>query len=128
MPSGNRRDQENVGPVRAKSALTGPIRQMNMNPSTEIGSGNESTLSTRLDRVFEAALREKRIVGAVALVAKDGKVIYRQAHGQADREANRPMREDAQFRLASVTKPVVTLAVLRLVAEGRMQLDAPITR
>ncbi|MCY1267059.1 Esterase EstB [compost metagenome] len=101
------------------------LLKMNPNPKTEIDA---TALSARLDRIFEGALREKRIVGAVAVVAQGGKVIYRRAHGQADRETNRPMREDAQFRLASVTKPVVTLAVLRLVADGRMQLDDPITR
>jgi len=89
---------------------------------------NAEVLATRLDKVFAAALREKRIVGAVAMVAQDGRVIYRRAHGMADREAACPMREDAQFRLSSITKLIVTVAVLRLVADSRMRLDAPITR
>lgn len=86
------------------------------------------SLAERLDQVFASALAQRRIVGAVALVARGGDIVYRRAHGHADREAARPMREDTLFRLASVTKPIVTLAVLRLVAEGKMQLAAPITR
>ncbi|CPW94361.1 Beta-lactamase/esterase [Mycobacteroides abscessus] len=79
--------------------------------------GSDSTLAERLDEVFGAALRERRVVGAVAIVARDGQVKYRRAHGLADREGSVPMREDTLFRLASVTKPIVTMAVLRLVGD-----------
>ncbi|CAM8827994.1 hypothetical protein NCR_03773 [Burkholderia pseudomallei] len=89
---------------------------------------DDAALAARLDRVLGAALGERRIVGAVALVARHGRLVYRRAHGLAERETQRPMREDTLFRLSSITKPIVTVAVLRLVADGRMALDAPITR
>ncbi|AJK49390.1 serine hydrolase domain-containing protein [Burkholderia plantarii] len=85
-------------------------------------------LSGRLDAVFGRALSERRVVGAVGVVAQHGNLLYRRAHGLADREARRPMREDTLFRLASVTKPIVALAALRLVASGALALDAPVTR
>ncbi len=84
-------------------------------------------LGRRIDAVFDAALRERRLVGAVAIVARHGVPLYRRAHGLADREARRPMQEDTLFRLASVSKPIVALAVLRLVARGDLALDAPVT-
>ncbi|WP_392387851.1 serine hydrolase domain-containing protein [Burkholderia gladioli] len=87
-----------------------------------------ASLAARLDAVFDQALRERRLVGAVAIVARHGEILYRRAQGLADREAGRPMREDTLFRLASVTKPIVALAVLRLVARGELALDAPVTR
>ncbi|AIC72299.1 serine hydrolase domain-containing protein [Mycobacteroides abscessus] len=90
--------------------------------------GSDSTLAERLDEVFGAALRERRVVGAVAIVARDGQVKYRRAHGLADREGSVPMREDTLFRLASVTKPIVTMAVLRLVGDELIRLDDPVTR
>lgn len=90
--------------------------------------GSDSTLAERLDEVFGAALRERRVVGAVAVVARDGQVQYRRAHGLADREGSLPMREDTLFRLASVTKPIVTVAVLRLVGDELIRLDDPVTR
>lgn len=89
---------------------------------------DDAALAARLDRVLGAALGERRIVGAVALVARHGRLVYRRAHGLAERETQRLMREDTLFRLSSITKPIVTVAVLRLVADGRMALDAPITR
>jgi CubicO group peptidase (beta-lactamase class C family) len=83
---------------------------------------------SKVDAVIDQALAEKRIVGTVVLVARDGEIVYRRAAGFADREAGMPMREDAIFRLASVTKPLVTAAAMRLVEEGRIGLDDPVTR
>ncbi|MBD7921632.1 serine hydrolase domain-containing protein [Xanthomonas bonasiae] len=81
-----------------------------------------------LDAAIDAALRQQRLVGAVVLVAHRGACLYRRAAGWADREAQRPMREDTTFRLASVSKLVVATAALVLVAQGRLALDAPVTR
>jgi CubicO group peptidase (beta-lactamase class C family) len=81
-----------------------------------------------LDAAIDRALRQQRLVGAVVLVAHAGRCIYRRAAGWADREAQRPLREDATFRLASVSKPIVATAAMALVAQGRLQLDAPIAR
>lgn len=85
-------------------------------------------LAANLNTVLDAAVAQKRIVGAVVLVAQDGAVLYRQAVGYADREAQRPMQASTGFRLASMTKPIVTLAAMRLVESGKLQLDAPVTR
>lgn len=88
----------------------------------------EPALEARLDPVIDRALSENRIVGAVVLVAKDGEIVYRRAAGYADREAGTPMQEDSIFLLASVTKPFVTAAAMRLIEEGRLDLDAPVTQ
>ncbi|WP_242111787.1 serine hydrolase domain-containing protein [Luteimonas aquatica] len=88
----------------------------------------DAAMGRRLDAVIDRALRERRLVGTVVLVARDGRVVYRRAAGQADREAGVPMREDAIFRLASVTKPIVSVAAMRLVEQGKLRLDDPVTR
>lgn len=85
-------------------------------------------LSPRIDAAIDRALAEKRIVGTVVLVAQDGRPVYRRAAGLADREAGRPVREDTVFLYASLTKPIVTAAALRLVEEGRIALTDPVTR
>lgn len=65
--------------------------------------------------------------GAVVHVERDGKVLARRIFGSLHGDdGSEPMREDARFRVASLTKPVVSLAVLQLVDEGRVDLDAPI--
>src|SRR3546814_4770154 len=61
-------------------------------------------LANRLDAAIDRALVERRIVGGVVLVARGGEVIFRRAAGFADREAGIPMREDAIFLLASLTR------------------------
>lgn len=77
----------------------------------------------RVDAVIEQALADKRLVGAVVLIAQDGELIHRRAAGNADREAGRVMTEDALFRLASVSKPIVSAAAMVLVAQRRLDLD-----
>lgn len=85
----------------------------------------------RLERV--AALMERRIEarrfpGAVTLIARDGEIVYFRAQGLMDIASERPMREDAVFRIMSMTKPVVAVAVLMLVEEGRVRLTDPVAR
>ena len=84
--------------------------------------------TARIDSAVDRALTEDRIVGAVVLVAQDGEIIYRRAAGLADREHRTPMREGAVFRLASLTKPLVTAAALRMVELGKFALVDPVTR
>ena len=81
-----------------------------------------------IDSAIDAALADKRIVGGIVLVMQDGEIAYRRAAGLADRERGVPMREDAVFRLASLTKPLVTAAALRMVELGKIALADPVTR
>ena len=85
-------------------------------------------LEQRLDAVVDAAMAERRIVGAVLMVRRRGEVLYEKALGMADREAGRPMQMDAIFRLSSLTKPIVAATVLALVDAGKLRLDDPVTR
>ena len=80
-----------------------------------------------IDAVIDQAIDSGRIVGAVVLVARDGRIVHRRAAGWSDREAAVPLRDDAIFLLASVTKPLVTAAAMRLGEQGRLSLDEPIT-
>ena len=88
----------------------------------------QSNLAARVDAAVDKAIAEKRLVGAVVMIARDGALAYRRAAGLADREAERPMQEDDVFRLASVTKPFVAAAAMRLVEDGLIALDDPVTR
>ena len=85
-------------------------------------------LKDRLDRAIDKALAEQRIVGAVVLVARDGTTAYRRSAGLADREAGRPMQEDAIFRLASISKPLVSATALTLMERGVLHLNDPVTK
>ncbi|WP_339283639.1 serine hydrolase domain-containing protein [Paenibacillus sp. FSL R5-0486] len=87
-----------------------------------------TTLHNYVDEAIDRALSEKRIVGTVVQVALRGKLIYSRAAGFADREQKRSMSENALFRLASVTKPIVSTAALALISQGKLSLHDPVTR
>ncbi|WP_295464316.1 serine hydrolase domain-containing protein [uncultured Pseudomonas sp.] len=96
--------------------------------SAPLALAEEAALAARLDPILERAIAQQRIVGTVVMVARHGRVVYHRAAGFADRETQRPMREDELFRFASLTKPVVAVTALRLVDQGRLDLQAPVTR
>ncbi|MBJ9963256.1 serine hydrolase domain-containing protein [Burkholderia seminalis] len=91
-------------------------------------SSIDPALAERIDAVLSRQLDTQRLVGAVVLVARDGEFVYRRAAGFADRESRTPMREDTLFRLASVTKPIVSAAAMALVAQRKLSLEDDVTR
>ncbi|HOY77919.1 MAG TPA: serine hydrolase domain-containing protein [Hyphomonadaceae bacterium] len=84
-------------------------------------------LTQRIDAALQSALDQKRLVGAVIAVMRDGELAHFKAYGLADREAGRAMKGTDIFRLASITKPIVTAAAMRMIELGKMQLDTPVT-
>jgi CubicO group peptidase (beta-lactamase class C family) len=87
-----------------------------------------STLKQNVDSAIKKAIDEHRIVGTVILVEKNGKEVYRGIFGWNDRENHIPMTDNTAFRLASMTKPIVTVAALRLIDQGKLKLDDPVTK
>ncbi len=83
---------------------------------------------TRIDTELQRAVDRGSIAGAVALVMRDGQVVYERAVGWADREANRRMTPDAIFRIASQTKALTSVAIMSLVEEGKIALNDPVSR
>lgn len=90
-------------------------------------AGFSSERLARIERVFEAEVRGGRLPGAVILVARHGKLIYSGAFGYRDAATRSAMTMDSLFRLASMTKPVVSVAALMLLEEGRIQLLDPVS-
>jgi len=86
-----------------------------------------TNITQRIDAAVQSALDEKRIVGAVIAVMQGGELAHIRAYGQSDREAGRAMRADDIFRLASITKPIVTAAAMRMIELGKLALDTPVT-
>jgi CubicO group peptidase (beta-lactamase class C family) len=87
--------------------------------------------SVRLERIaagVQGSVDRGEIAGAVTLVARHGQVVWLQASGKQDREKAKPMRTDSIFRICSMTKPIVTLAVMMLYEQGQFILDDPISK
>lgn len=81
----------------------------------------------RIDAMCEDAIRENRIPGVVALVARNGKIVYHKAFGMADNAAGRALKRDDIFRIASQSKAITSTAVMMLWEEGRFRLDDPVS-
>lgn len=79
-----------------------------------------------LDAWLGQATGADAYLGAVAVVADHDAVVYRGVSGHADLQGRRPLREDAIFRIYSMTKPITSVAALMLVEEGRLRLDDPV--
>jgi len=87
-------------------------------------------IAERLDRIgteVNAAIAAGEIPGAVALVARDGKIVYQEAFGYADIASKRPMETNAIFRIASMTKAVTSVGVMMLYEQGRFRLSDPVS-
>ncbi|MGC9997911.1 MAG: serine hydrolase domain-containing protein [Terriglobia bacterium] len=89
--------------------------------------GLSSARLERIDGAIEQSINDGRIAGAVALVARHGKIAYFKAFGMADREAQKSMRTDNIFRICSMSKPITSVAVMILYEEGRFLLNEPVS-
>ncbi len=86
---------------------------------------------TRLERIgtlMQEHVDDGLLAGAVALVARDGKVAYLKTVGLQDKEMNVPMKPDTIFRIASMSKPITSVAVMMLYEEGWFRLSDPISK
>jgi len=81
----------------------------------------------RLTAAVRADVDKGLIPGAVILIARNGKIAYHEAIGFQDREKRVAMRTDAIFRIASLSKPITSVALMMLVEEGRVQLEDPVS-
>jgi CubicO group peptidase (beta-lactamase class C family) len=80
----------------------------------------------RIAPVMKEQVEKNIFPGAVTLIARNGKVVHFEAHGFQDAKKSKAMAKDTIFRMASMTKPIVTVAGMMLVEQGRMKLNDPI--
>ena len=90
--------------------------------------GLSSERLERIGQVLRVDVERGRIPGAVVVVARKGRVASVQAVGFRDKAAGAPMTPNAIFRIASMTKPIVTVAALSLYEEGRLLLSDPVSK
>ena len=81
----------------------------------------------RIAPVMKEQVDKAVFPGAVTVVARQGTVVHYEAHGFLDAAKTRPMTKDAIFRLASMTKPITTVAAMMLVEQGALKLNDPIS-
>ena len=131
------RSMQRIGPVLYLACFIGALlvvptasslAAQGADSATEQREKADRLLTQRLDVVLDAAVAQGTVVGAVVVAARNGQTVYQRAVGMADAERGTPMRLNTRFRLASMTKPIVSVAALALVDKGVLSLDDPVTR
>ena len=90
--------------------------------------GMSSDRLGRIRPVMESYVNERGVVGISTMISRRGRVVHAEQFGFRDKEADRPMTADAIFRIYSMTKPIVSTALMMLHEEGRFQLEHPVAQ
>jgi CubicO group peptidase (beta-lactamase class C family) len=82
----------------------------------------------RIPAVLKEAVDKKQLAGGSALIARHGKIVYFTSVGMQDIEANVPLTEKTIFRIASMSKPITSVAVMILVDDGKLKVTDPLSK
>ena len=99
---------------------------MKLHSPEEVGMSSERL--GRIDSAVAQFVKNDQIPGIMTLLQRRGKVVHLSKHGLMDIEAGRAIEEDALFRIYSMTKPIVSVALMMLYEEGRLSLTDPVSK
>ncbi len=115
--------------LAACTMQTGPDKSSSpLSMAQPASEGISEVRLARIDSMLTASVKENEIPGAVALIARHGKIVFYKAYGKADADTGRDFKTDDIFRIASQTKAITATAVMMLWEEGKFQLDDPIAK
>ncbi len=103
-----------------------PAAKSTEKAAADVVKGMSRARLARIAPAMQEQIGRNMFPGAVTLLARRGQVVHFEAHGFQDGAKSTPMKKDSLFRLASMTKPIVTVAAMMLVEQGRMKLNDPI--
>src|SRR5882724_2012814 len=90
------------------------------------GTGSSFSPFVAFDREIQEFMSARNVPGGALAVLKDARLVYTRGYGWADRENKSPVKPTSLFRIASISKPFTAVAVLKLVEEQKLELDAPV--
>src|SRR5438105_2818932 len=91
-------------------------------------AADETPPVARLRAELQSLVYQRQLPGAITIVRQKGRTLAHVRVGYQDMEAGKPLTDDAVFRLYSMTKPITSVAIMILVEEGRIELEAPVER
>src|SRR6185503_19321121 len=112
----------------ALAAFERPLAQSDLPTAKPETVGVSSKRLERVKAYIQDYIDTNQIAGAVTLIARKGKVVHYEAQGWRYKEENQPMQKDAIFTLMSMTKPIVSTALMMLWEDGKFMLDDPISK
>ena len=120
----NTRTARRLGIIAVAVALT--AASLPADKPEAVGLSSERLL--RINEMMTGYIDRGEITGGITMVSRRGKVAHFESHGQMDLEAKTPMKKDALFRIASMSKPITGVAILMLMEEGKVRLTDPVSR
>jgi CubicO group peptidase (beta-lactamase class C family) len=90
--------------------------------------GFSSPRLERINKLIKEYMDSNWIEGAIALVARDGKIVYHEAVGYDNKAAGKKLQKDAIWRIASQTKAITSVAIMQLYEHGSLLLDDAISK
>ena len=112
--------------VAASSARSQVTLSLEPAPPEQVGVSKEKL--GRIHDVLQEHIADGKLAGTVVMVARKGKLIYVDAAGFQDKDEGKPMAPDAIFRIYSMTKPLVSVAAMMLVEDGKIELTDPVSK
>ncbi len=98
-------------------------------PAASPGSvGMSAQRLGRISEAFKQEIDKGNLPGVVVLVARKGRLVYADAVGFQNKETGKPMPKDAIFRIYSMTKPLVSVAAMMLVEDGKIELTDAVSK
>ena len=114
------------GPLAVSSAQAQAAQAAQAAPDVVQGMSRERL--NRIAGVMKIEVEKGTFAGAVTLIARRGEIVHFEAHGFQDAAKSKPMAKDSIFRLASMTKPIVTAAAMMLAEQGVFKINDPIAQ
>ena len=108
--------------------LSSRVRSQEIHEVNPVDVGLSPERLERIDKKMLGYIERKEASGALALIARKGKVAYVRTWGDRDREAGKPMTEDTIFRIYSMSKPITSVALMMLYEEGHFFIDDPVAK
>lgn len=116
-----------VSPTEAQRPEAGAATP-SIQRGTPISVGMSAKRLERITQAMKTEVDEKKLPGAVVMVARKGRLVYAEAFGLRDPKGSEAMRADTIFRIYSMTKPLVSVAAMLLVEDGVIQLTDPVAK
>ncbi len=110
--------------TKKESPVAEAVSKYQFSTPEEVGLNADSL--AKIESMVMQFVEDKKYPGAVTLIAKDGKIIYESQVGWSDSARTEPYRKSHLFRMASMTKPLVSVAAMQLVETGKLGLDDPV--
>lgn len=117
-----------VSAVALAALATGPVLAADVPMAAPAEAGFTASGVAALKAEMQALVDQKKLAGAVTLLARQGKVVHYEAYGVQDVATGQPTELDTIYRIASMTKPVTGVAMMILWEEGRWSLDDPVAK